>query len=367
MDIRRRIINFNRGVPASEALPAEKIADLTHSILKEDGNTILQYHSSMGYEPLREMIANQYKVKIDKSHIIMGNGSLQLLDFLSKVILKPGDTVLVENPTYDRTINIFTRAGAKVLGVKYENDGINVDSLIALTKKENPKLFYTIPDFQNPTGVTTSTEKREKILEITQKHDIKVIEDTPYRNLRYYGEDNPSLWEINPEVVLLLSSFSKILSPGLRIGWLIADPEVITKISRYAEDTYITPNMLSQGIAYKAMTNGWLESHIENLKSLYRPRLDATLESLDNYLSEYADWIKPQGGYFVGIWLAEDLDAEQVYKKTKEVGLSLSEATGFFPGDGDVRFIRLPFCALETEEIEEGIKRLARVCFESKH
>lgn len=360
------LISFNRGIPASEALPSEKVADFSRLILKEDGTTVLQYHGSMGYEPLRKKLANQYKGKIDKDLIFVGNGSIQILDFLSKVMLKQGDTVLVESPTYDRTITIFSRAGARVLGVELEDDGINVDSFAALVKENKPKLFYIIPDFQNPTGVTASMEKREKILEIAQNYNVKVVEDTPYRYLRYYGDDNPSLWEIDSGIVLQLSSFTKILSPGLRIGWLVADTEVIEKISRYAEDTYITPNMLSQGIAYKAMVGGWLESHIENLKSLYKSRLDAILESLDNYMLEFAEWIKPRGGYFVGVWLTENIDPEQVYKKSKEVGLALSSSSGFFPEGSEARFIRLPFCALEPAEIEEGIKRLAKICLESK-
>lgn len=362
---RADFINFNRGVPALEALPAGEISDMCRSILKEDGKTILQYYGSKGYRPLRELLADQYVKNVDKAQVLVANGSLQILDFLANVLVEEGDWVLVENPTYDRAITIFSRAKARVAGVPLEEDGINLNSFQALIAKRRPKLFYTIPDFQNPTGITTSAKKRREILRLAETSDLTVIEDAPYRYLRYYGKDKPSLWELDPNRVIHMSSFSKLLSPGLRVGWMAANATIIEKVSRYAEDTYITPNMLSQGIIYKAMATGWLKKNIQYLKGLYKPRMGATFESLNEYMPE-ADWIKPRGGFFVGIWLPQGVNMKMVFEKSKERGLILSRSDGFFADRQPGRFIRIPFCALKREKIEEGIERLTRACFESK-
>lgn len=359
-----KTINLNRGVPAPETLPSEKIAESCASILREDGEVILQYYSAQGYAPLRESLSGQVGNVTTKDQIMVGNGSLQLLNILANVLLEPGDTVLVERPTYDRAITVFSRLGAQVLGIPLEDDGIALDAFKELVQEKNPKLAYIIPDFQNPTGITTSEEKRRKIVDLAKDHNFQLVENTLYHRLRYTGEDKPTLWELNSDVVLRLSSFSKILSPGLRVGWLAARPPLMNKLSQYAEDTYITSNMLSQGIVYKIIEQSWFETHVNHLKELYHSRLKATLQALEEYLPQ-VNWVKPKGGFFVGIWMP-NVDVNKIYAESNKVGLVLSESSSFFPDRRPRGFLRLPFCALKEKEIELAIKRLANLYHDLK-
>lgn len=355
-----KIIKFTRGVPAPETLPVEKITESCAAILQEDGSTILQYYSAQGYSPLRESLAKKVGNNATKEQILVGNGSLQILNIIIHTMVSPGDIVLVESPTYDRAITAFSRRGAQVIGVPLEEDGINISAFEKIVREENPRLFYLIPDFQNPTGITTSLEKRKKILTIADKYDLKIVENTLYNPLRYYGKEQPTLWDLDSESVLHLSSFSKILSPGLRVGWVATAPEPMEKISQYAEDTYITSNMLSQGIVYKLLQEGWIKENTQHLKELYKPRLEATVNSLREYIPK-AKWFKPEGGFFVGVWLPESTNMERVYEESEESGLILSPNRNFFPDHRQKHFLRIPFCALTKEEIREGIKRLANV------
>lgn len=355
-----KVVNFNRGVPASETLPTQKITESCVAILKEDGKTILQYYSAQGYSPLRELLAEQVGHHISKDQILLGNGSLQILNIITNVLLKPGDTVLVESPTYDRAITAFSRRGAEVIGVPLEQNGPDLTSFQKIVQETNPKLFYTIPDFHNPTGITTTEGKRRKIVAIAEENDLNVVENTLYRALRYYGKDKPSFFDLNQEIVLHISSFSKILSPGLRVGWVAANSSVMNELATYAEDTYITSNLLSQGIVYKLMIESWLGENIEHLKTLYKPRLKATLRSIEEYLPD-VDYSKPNGGFFVGIWFPRGVDIKEVSRKAKASGVILSESSGFFPDHQPNGFLRIPFCAVTKEEIEEGIKKLSKI------
>lgn len=353
-------INFDRGVPDPDTLPIDKVAESCSNILEKDGRNILQYASSKGYAPLRKVLAERVGNGASKENILIGNGSLQLLNILAAVFLDEGDTVLVESPTYDRAITAFSRLGVTVEGVPLQKDGINIATFQELVEKKQPELFYIIPDFQNPTGITTSLKKRRKIVEIAEENGVTIIENTLYRSLRYSGENKPPLWELNKELVLHISSFSKKLSPGLRVGWLAASDNVMDEIAKHAEDTYITPNLLSQGIIYQLIEEGWIESNIEHLKKLYKARLDTAIESLQQYLPN-VKWFKPQGGFFLGLWFPEGTDLDKLYEKSKEKKVMLSKGGGFFPDKQSHNFLRIPFCAVNQEEIEEGIKIISTI------
>ena len=356
MSIKIANISFNRGVPCVEAFPVSEIQQCAAAILTDDAATVLQYGKSTGYLPLRGMIAQWYGASPEE--VLVSNGSLQIQEFLSALLLRPGDTVLVEQPTYDRTITIFRRHGASVVGIPLEPDGLDMAFLAAQLRKVTPKFLYLIPDFQNPTGVTTSLSKREEIVRLAEEHDFWIIEDGPYRALRYQGSDVPLMRSLNPDRVLYLSSFTKILSPGARVGYLVAPERIIEAMAKIASDTYVTPGLLAQGVAYEFCRRGWLEPNVERLKGIYQPRLEATAAALREYLPG-ADWAEPEGGFFVGITLSPEMNTDDLQGRAAGVGLSLSDGRGFFPQGGGERFLRLAFPALSEPEIREGISRLA--------
>ncbi len=353
------VISFNRGVPATSSLHPDEVSDAAAAVLEEDGKNVLQYGDSRGYPPLRQEVADKYGGD-SRAEVLVGNGSLQILDSLAHVYLSPGDAVLVEKPSYDRSIKIFDRVGVNVFGVEMEKDGVNLGKFADMVDRVDPKLFYTVPDFHNPTGITTSGKKRKRVAEMARDAGMTIIEDSPYRRLRYSGEDEPTYRSIAPDCVVQMSSVSKLISPGIRVGWIIAREELIDEVARFSEDTYITPSLLSQGVVSHLMRTGWVEENVKRLVDLYKPRLDATLSSLGELFSQ-ADWVEARGGFFVGLWLPEGTDVEKFYGQAKNEGLTLSSPKGFYPDYDGERFVRLPFPALKPEEIEAGVSRLASI------
>jgi 2-aminoadipate transaminase len=357
-----QVIYFTRGVPPAEAFPTEQLQECAAAILERQGPVVLQYHPAAGFAPLREWLGQRHGAAPEQ--VLVSNGSLQLLVFVAELLTSPGDAVLVERPSYDRTITAFRRRGLRILGVPVESDGFDVDAFEGLVKKNNPRLFYIIPDFQNPSGITTSQAKRETLVELAERYDFWVLEDGPYRELRYDGEPLPSIFSLGSRKGLLLSSFSKLLSPGMRVGYLIGPQDLVGKVAKIAEDTYVTPNMLSQGIVYEYCRRGWLEPNIARLKELYRPRLEAVASALETRLPR-ARWTKPEGGFFVGVCLPSDVDVSVFKTRAHQMGVRLSDGKGFFSDDGGDRFLRLPFCALSPEEIREGVRRLSSIAGEA--
>ena len=349
-------ISFDRGIPCVEAFPTRQIQECAAAVLAADAATVLQYGKSTGYAPLRETIAQWYGASPEE--VLVSNGSLQIQEFLSALLLSRGDTVFVEEPTYDRAITIFRRHEANVVGIPLEPDGLDIEFLAAQLRKVKPKFLYLIPDFQNPSGVTTSLSKRKEIVRLAEKHGFWIIEDGPYRALRYRGSDVPLMRTMNPERVLHLSSFAKILSPGVRVGYLLAAERVIESVAKLATDTYVTPGLVAQGIAYEFCCRGWLEPNVERLKGIYRPKLETIAAALWEYLPA-ADWVEPEGGFFVGITLPSPMNVANLRERAAEIGLSLSDGRGFFPQGGGERFLRLAFTALSEPDIREGISRLA--------
>lgn len=351
------LIFFTRGNPAEEALPLSEIIDCANAVFHNEGKVLFQYGHYSGYTPLREWIAERFNVKIDQ--VLIGNGSMEFLTFIGALMVNKGDTVYLEYPSYDRAITAMKRIGANVVGIPLEPDGVNIESLKKELKSSVPRLFYIIPDFQNPSGVTTSLEKRKEIAHLAQQYGFLVIEDGPYRYLRYRGEDIPTLKELIPDKVIHISSFSKILSPGLRIGFLMGPADLMPKFHKWSEDTYIHPALPTEGIAYEYCRRGLLDPNIERLKTLYRPRMEAMLEALDRNLKG-AEWGKPDGGFFISITLPHNIDGKAVRENAKNFGIVLTDGRGFFPDWSGENFVRLPFCALTPGEIEEGIKRLTK-------
>jgi DNA-binding transcriptional MocR family regulator len=321
---------------------------------------VLQYGGGGGFQPLREFLAGQ--AGVSDGRVIIGQGSLLLQDFIARSLLGPNTLAYVENPTYDRTILTLRRPGARVVGLPVEADGLDVDLLERqLRQGERPTLLYTIPDFQNPTGTVLSLAKRRRILDLAEQYGFWVIEDVPYRRLRYRGEEVPSIFDLNPERVLQMSSFSKLIGPGLRVGYIVLPTQLAPGLLQFVEEAYICPTYLVQGMVYEFICRGWLEENIIKLKALYPARLDAMLSALDEHMSGLATWFRPEGGFFIGMQLQADIRQADLQVAASEAGLSLTDGRDFFTDPIGERFVRLPFCALTPAEIKEGVARLAGV------
>jgi DNA-binding transcriptional MocR family regulator len=290
--------------------------------------------------------------------VLTGNGSLQLIEFLCLALLKPGDVVFTEVPTYDRTITMLRRHHAKVVGVPAEMDGPDMSALERSLARVVPKFFYVIPDFQNPSGMTCSLAKRQRIVELATRYGFLIIEDAPYRMLRYRGKEEPTLFQLAPDRTLHMTSFTKLIAPGVRAGFIMGDAALIATLARVAEDTYISPGYVAQGITYEWCQRGLLTPQVERLKALYGPRLDACLQSLDKYMPD-AVATRPEGGFFLSLMLPEGVTTSAVKAQAATRALNLADGMAFFPEGGGERFLRLPFCALTPAEIDEGVRRLA--------
>jgi 2-aminoadipate transaminase len=349
-------IFFTRGNPATEALPIDDFRACADSVFKEQGRVLFQYGHYSGYAPLRQWIADWFGVAFDQ--VLLGNSSMEFFTFSANLFTRKGDAVFMENPSYDRAITAMKRAGADVVGIPLEADGVDLAAFEAMLKRKPPKLFYIVPDFQNPSGVTTVTEKRRKIAEFARKYKFLIIEDAPYRFLRYRGQQPPAFMELAPEQTLHISSFSKIMSPGVRVGFIIGPREVMPRLHKWSEDTYIHPSLVTGGIVYEYCRRGLLAPNIEKLKALYRTRLDCMLTMLETHLPQTA-YVTPEGGFFLSITLPENVDGRALRQDAGNFGLVLSDGCGFFTdGKGD-NFVRLPFCGITEEEIETGVRRLA--------
>jgi 2-aminoadipate transaminase len=355
-------ILFTRGVPPPEAFPTEEISDAFDKALHADAAVILQYGHQPGYAPLRRLLAQEYAVS--EHELFVSSGSLQIQDLISALLIKPGATVLTEQPSYDRAISTFRRRGARTIGIPLESDGLSIERLTAAVQQQTPAFLYMVPDFQNPAGQTTSLEKRRAVVELAERYGFWVLEDVPYRKLRYRGEDVPMLREISPTRVLTLSSFSKLLSPGMRVGYMVAPVPFVEEITRLAENTYLSPVLPTQAIVAQYIERGWLQPNIEQLKQLYRPRWAAMNSAIQRHLPG-VEASTPDGGFFVSITLPADANSAGLVARAKDVGLILTPGQAFFadpdigPAPNGERFVRLPFCAVTPEQIDQGVQRLA--------
>lgn len=355
-----QVINLTRGVPPPDVFPVEDLIACGEAALRRDPTTLLQYGSS-GYLPLRQWLGAQYDV--GPECIFTANSSLEIFSFITQVLLSPGERAFIESPSYDRAITLLRRAGAELVGIPLEEDGFDPLALKEELEKGAPALMYVVADFQNPMGITTSLEKRQYLVALAEEHDFWIVEDAPYRKLRYWGDDVPTLWSLSPDRVLHVSSFSKLISPGLRLGYAVGPAEVVTALSAWARDSYIGPVLPTQGMIYEYCRRGLLEPTVERLKQVYRPRLEATLSALDEHLP-HARWTRPEGGFFVSGILPPGTDVARLTQQATANGLKLSDGRGFFPNPDDdkgSRFLRIPFCSLTPEEIGEGVSRLARL------
>ncbi|HEY6779678.1 MAG TPA: PLP-dependent aminotransferase family protein [Thermoleophilaceae bacterium] len=361
------VVHFSRGIPPLEAIPSEQLADHTAFVLEERRDEVFQYAPigrHRGDPALRTQLGAFHGV--DPERIFVGNGSLQVLDLVAALLLGAGGDVIVETPTYDRAVGIVERHGGRLVNVPLEPDGIDLERLRdVLRDRPAPAFLYTIPDFQNPSGVTTSAAKRRALAELAAEYGFPILEDVPYRELRYHGETPPLLGELAGDArVITLGSLSKVLSPGLRVGYAIVDPDTATALAALAEGTYLSPSPLCQAIAARCLASGTVGEHIEHVRDFLRPRHDAALAAVREHLGD-ALLAVPNGGYYLAAHLPVGVDEPTLLRAARDEGVVLTPGSAFYPGSASppagTLFVRLPFQALEPEEFASGIERLARL------
>jgi DNA-binding transcriptional MocR family regulator len=332
---------------------------MARAALEADGVRVLSYGTGNGYPPLREVLAADHGVAPDQ--ILVTNGSLQGFVFLLETLLSPGDLVAVESPTYDRALLQLRLHGMEVLPLEVEDDGMDVEALAeACAAGRVPRLLYTIPNFQNPSGATLSEAKRRRLIEIAEQHDILILEDDPYGKLRFEGAALPGLFELAPAGrVIFTSSFSKTVAPGLRVGYLVSPADVAAKLAGAASQTYISPALLSEAAIHQLIVGGHLQGNIARVTELMRERRDAMMEGMRHF-PEGSRCVPPQGGFFCWVTLPEGLSADELFAEAAAEGITYVKGSDCVLEGGE-RTLRLAYSGVSPAEIAEGMERLGSV------
>jgi 2-aminoadipate transaminase len=359
------IINFAGGLPAAELFPETHLKTATEKVFSKHGPKALQYSLSMGIMELREIIAEEITGKFDASNdpnmIQITTGSQQGLDLLGRVFISQGDYVLTESPTYLGALSAFDFYQAKYCTVPLDDEGMIVEMAEEQINKYHPKLIYMVPTFQNPTGITMSLRRREALIDLAGKYQIPIIDDNPYGELRYSGDRVPSLKALGGNSVISLGTFSKIVSPGVRLGWLTACHDVIRMIERVKQAVDLHSTTFTQYMLYEYIKAGHLASHIELIKDAYKKRRDAMIQTMSNEFPDTITFTRPEGGLFLWITLPEGYGAADIFDKAIDAGVAFVPGKPFYPHEDTDRNFRLNFCHASEDNIIEGTRRLASV------
>ncbi|MEP7293286.1 MAG: PLP-dependent aminotransferase family protein [Chloroflexota bacterium] len=374
---RAEVISFAGGLPAPELFPIERIREATDTVLSERGQEVLQYSTTEGMPELRDLIAKRLSVgkfQIHPDNILITSGSQQAIDMLARIFLDEGDRVIVENPTYVGMMSSWRPFHLNFSAVPTDANGMRVDQLEPLLTEKH-KLMYAIPTFQNPQGTTLSRERREKLVGILNRHGLPFVEDDPYGELRYSGEPVPSVLQIEAEQrgsttldgnVIYCGTFSKVLTPGLRIGWVAAAYPVIDKLVQVKQATDLHTSTLNQFIAYEvARDEAFLNQHILQLRDLYRQRRDLMLQTMDEHFPHEVTWTRPEGGLFLMVTMPEHMNARELLRQALAHNVAFVPCDDFFIGDTGHNTFRLNYSNARPERIVEGIKRLGAVLKEA--
>lgn len=364
------IISFAGGLPNPNAFPLDEILDVTEKVMRRDGKLALQYGPTEGIRALRNTLANRVKkdgIDATSDNILITTGSQQGLDVVGRIFLDPGDTVIVELPSYLGALNAFRAYEINFEGVPLDKDGMQVDILEDKIKKLQkkgiiPKFIYVVPTFQNPAGVVMSESRRRKLIDIANDSDLIIVEDDPYGKLIYEGDPVKPIKSFDDEGrVIYLSTFSKILAPGFRLAWVVASEELIRKLSIGKQALDLCTNTLSQFIANELIESGYLDLHIMKIIEMYRPKRDKMMESIRKYFPPDTICHKPRGGMFAWVTLPGNIDTEEMFLDAIKEKVAYIHGKAFYANGGGASSMRLNFSFSSEELIEEGIRRLGRV------
>jgi len=359
------VISFAGGLPNPKLFPVKEFADACQKVLLQDGENVLQYSTTEGYLPLREFIAERYFVKRGlqacPDEILITNGSQQCLDLVGKVFLNKGDRIIIERPGYLGAIQAFGIYEPEFVPIPLLEDGIDTDLFENALKAGRTKLYHTVINFQNPSGVTYSRQKREKIAGIIKNHDTVLVEDNPYGELRFMGEDLPSMKSYLPDSTVVLGSFSKVVTPGLRLGWICAGRDVMEKIVVAKQSSDLHSNYLSQRAVYQYLIDNDLDEHILNIREVYKKQRDMMVSMIEKHFPQEIKCTKPEGGMFLWVTLPEKVSSSHLFKLAVEENVVFVPGKAFYVDSGGENTLRLNFSNSDEEKIEDGIKRLAKV------
>jgi 2-aminoadipate transaminase len=378
------VISFAGGLPAPEAFPVAEVAEAAERVLKEHGAQALQYSATEGYRPLRELLARhtaRYGIHAAPDNVLITSGSQQALDLLGKVFVNRGDRILAEAPTYLGALQAWNAYGAEYLPVRTDEDGMDISEVEAALRA-GPKFIYALPNFQNPTGVTLSMDRRSRLVALADHYGVPIVEDDPYGQLRYEGSHLPALAVLadrrqagerveqkhaHPDRlsytgnVIYLSTFSKTLAPGLRLGWVIAPPDVIARLALAKQGADLHTSTFTQMVAYEVARQGFLDRHIRLIQEVYGERRDIMLASMQEHFPDEVRWTRPHGGLFLWVTLPIYMDAAELLKEALARKVAFVPGTPFFPSGGGHNTFRLNFSNANPEAIREGIGRLGEV------
>lgn len=360
------VISFAGGLPAPELFPVAEVRAAADEVLVQHGSRALQYSQSEGYPGLREWIATEVGrrgIKAAMDDVLVTNGSQQVLDLAGKLFLNPGDVVLTENPTYLAAIQAFQTFEARFVPVPTDESGLIPEALPALIKQHRPKFLYTIPNFQNPTGITLTAARREALARIAAEHKLLVLEDDPYGKLRYHGADIPPIkhWDTAGQV-LYASTFSKTIAPGLRTGWVVAPPEIFSRLLILKQASDLHTSSFDQLVAYTYLTKFDQTAHLEKIRRAYGERYEVLDGALRAAMPPGFSWTKPEGGMFLWITGPANLDALELLQRAIAKKVAFVPGRDFFPADAGKNYLRLNYSNSTPERIREGVSRLAALC-----
>jgi 2-aminoadipate transaminase len=368
------VISFAGGLPAPDVFPTERFEEACSKVLRNYGKEALQYGATEGYEPLRAMIArhtSRYGINAGPENVLITSGSQQALDLIGKLLINPGDRVLVEAPTYLGALQAFNVYGAEYVSVPSDDDGIRTE-LLEAPLRSGPKFMYILPNFQNPGGTTLSEGRRQELVLLADRFGIPIVEDDPYGQLRYEGEHLPPLVELDRVNlrrddgysignVIYLSTFSKTLAPGLRLGWIVAPSEVISKMVQLKQGADLHTSTFAQIVAYEVAHENFMDGHIRMIRRLYGERRDAMLAALEEFFPPEVSWTRPKGGLFLWVKRPEGMDWQRLFESAIKENVAFVPGDSFYANNGGEgrRHLRLNFSYVPPERIREGIRRLA--------
>ena len=366
------IISFAGGLPSPDSFPVEKVKEVMNEVMDKEGKIALQYSSTEGDPILRKELlkhAHRNGMDIKEENLLVVTSSQQGLDLTAKIFIDPGDPIIVELPSYVGGLGAFNAYGAEMIGVPHDEEGKSAvlleQELKILGESGNkPKFIYIVPDFQNPAGMTMTEKRRLEILELANKYDLLILEDSPYRELRFEGEPVPTIYSLDTEGrVILLGTFSKIFAPGFRLGWVQAPADIIHKLVIAKQATDLCPPTFAQRIVGRFMEKGYLEENIENIKNMYRRKRDIMLDAFEKYMPEGVTWTKPEGGLFLFVRVPGhmNIDTDEMFYKAVEQNVAYVIGSAFHCDDSGHDAMRINFSYATEDQIVEGVKRLANV------